>query len=122
VSRRDGVEGRTAERARSLNNPLYAVEGASAFAGCSLLRSDAHNVAFDAIKRAEQGDELVVRLHEYEYTGARGTVTLTGDCPIASWQECDLMERPVGDIRANGEPLTFELAPYEIKTFLIRMS
>ncbi|CAI6083822.1 alpha-mannosidase [Cohnella sp. JJ-181] len=117
--RGDWADGGTARAAWSLNNPLLPMPGASAFAGKSLLRADAAHVAFDAIKKAEDEDALLVRLHEY--AGARGVVTLTGDCEIASWQECDLMERPAGERHDGGEPLRFELSPYEIKTFLIRL-
>ncbi|MEK0316807.1 alpha-mannosidase [Cohnella sp. 56] len=115
----DWTEGGTARAAWALNNPLLLTGGASAFAGKSLLRADAEHVAFDAFKKAEDEDALIVRLHEY--AGGRGTVTLTGDCEIASWQECDLMERPTGELHGGDEPLRFELAPYEIKTFLIRL-
>lgn len=115
----DWAQGGTARAAWCLNNPLLTAPGASAWAGKSLLRADAEHVAFDAIKRAEDGDALVVRLHEY--AGGRGTVTLTGDCEIASWQECDLLERPLGERHDGGEPISFELTPYEIKTFLVAL-
>nr|BAB40444.2 alpha-D-mannosidase [Bacillus sp. GL1] len=115
----DWASGGTATAAWALNNPLLAVPGASAFAGKSLLRADGAHIAFDAIKKAEDEDALVVRLHEY--AGGRGLTTLTPGCEIASWQECDLLERPIGDRHDGDKPLRFELAPYEIKTFLIRL-
>jgi len=46
---------------------------------------------------------------------------LFGDWSIASWQECDLMERPISDEVNNGE-IDFYIKPYEIKTFLVRFS
>ncbi|MFC3803794.1 alpha-mannosidase [Cohnella sp. GCM10012308] len=115
----DWTAGGTATAAWALNNPLLAVPGGSAFAGKSLLRTDGAHIAFDAIKRAVDEDALVVRLHEY--AGGRAVTTLTLGCEIASWQECDLLERPIGELRSGGEPLQFALAPYEIKTFLIRL-
>lgn len=115
----DWAAGGTATAAWALNNPLLTVPGASAFAGKSLLRADGGHIAFDAIKKAEDEDALVVRLHEY--AGGRSVATLTPGCEIASWQECDLLERPIGERHAGDEPLQFALAPYEIKTFLIRL-
>lgn len=110
----------TAERAWSLNNPLFVAAGESAASGKSLLRTETPGVAIDAMKRAEKSEELIVRLHEYH--GARGETELFSDFGIASWQECDLMERPIGQVHGDGEPLRFELAPYEIKTFRLSLS
>ncbi|SFB07520.1 alpha-mannosidase [Cohnella sp. OV330] len=115
----DWAAGGTATAAWALNNPLLTIPGASAFAGKSLLRADGEHIAFDAIKKAEDEDALIVRLHEY--AGGRGVATLTLGCKIASWQECDLLERPIGERHDGAEPLQFALAPYEIKTFMIRL-
>ncbi|QIZ67928.1 hypothetical protein HF500_12280 [Geobacillus subterraneus] len=43
---------------------------------------------------------------------------ITSDLPIFAWQECDLMEREVGEGTIS-EKLEFDIHPYEIKTFLI---
>ncbi|WP_217597611.1 glycosyl hydrolase-related protein, partial [Cohnella sp. GbtcB17] len=82
-------------------------------------RADGGHIAFDAIKKAVDEDALIVRLHEY--AGGRGVATLTPGCEVASWQECDLLGRPIGVRHAGDEPLRFALAPYEIKTFVIRL-
>ena len=56
----------------------------------------------------------------HEFAGARGTVEISSDLAIQSWQECDLMERPVGEMHKESH-LSFQVTPYEIKTFLIEI-
>ncbi|UUZ80923.1 alpha-mannosidase [Paenibacillus sp. P26] len=70
-------------------------------------------------EKAEDSDEIVVRMHEY--AGIRGKVTLSGDSGISAWQELDLMERPAGE-EHTGSPATFEIKPYEIITLRLRLN
>ncbi len=113
------VEGNTVSEAWDLNNPLYAVAGAAAQKQFSMFAADAENVMIDAVKRAEDEDKIVVRVHEF--TGRRGAVTLSSSLPIASWQECNLLEEPTGD-KTTGVTNQFKLKPYEIKTFLVELA
>lgn len=115
---RDWAEGRTAEEAWMLNNPLRAVEGRlNGETGKSLFRTDAAGVAIDAVKLSEQGDSCVIRLHEF--FGGRRKVKLSSGYPVRSWQLCDLMERPQGEVASGGE-IELEFKPYEIHTLLIK--
>jgi len=68
----------------------------------------------DAVKKAEDSDSLIVRLHDY--SGMREKVVLTSDLNVVSWQECDLMERPIGEPQA-ADRVEFNLLPYELRTF-----
>ncbi len=114
----DWAEGRTAEEAWMLNNPLRAVQGV--FAGeknKSLIHTNAAGIAIDAIKRSEHGDSCVIRLHEF--FGGRRKVKLSSGYPVHSWQLCDLMERPQGEVTSGGE-IELEFKPYEIHTLLIK--
>ncbi|MNW64047.1 alpha-mannosidase [compost metagenome] len=101
-----------------LNNPLFYARGESIAAGKSLFRLNADHVMVDAVKKAEDTNALIVRLHEF--TGARGEVQLTSDFRIHAWQECDLMERPIAK-EQRGPELGFDLKPYEIKTFFVQL-
>ncbi|MDF2923775.1 MAG: alpha-mannosidase [Paenibacillaceae bacterium] len=114
----DWVQGQTVQEAWFLNNRLRAVKGAySAGAGKSLIRMDRDNIAVDAVKMAEDGSGWIIRLHEY--TGVRSPITLVSDYPVASWQECDLLERPVDEaVQSSG--ITLQVNPYEIKTLLVK--
>jgi len=81
-----------------------------------LFRVDANNIMIDAVKKAEDTNQIVLRLHEF--TGRRGKVCITSDLSITAWQECDLMERGIGGKKTDAK-LEFDINPYEIKTFLI---
>jgi alpha-mannosidase len=114
----DWVEGRTVDEAWALNNPLTLNHGASSIAGQSLIKLDAAGIMVDAVKKAEDSERIIVRLHEF--TGARGTACLTSDFPLESWQETDLMERPIGELHKQSF-VQFQIQPYEIKTFLLEL-
>jgi len=114
----DWEAGRTRQEAWQLNNPLVWSAGLSPAAGKSLLRADAEAVHFDAVKEAEDGGALIVRLHEA--TGASVRVALESDYEIAAWQECDLMERPLGP-QAPWADVALYLAPYEIRTLRLAL-
>src|SRR5699024_5976922 len=87
------TEGETVQEAWQLNNPLTSEHGEISKNGKSLLECSADNIMIDAVKKAEYSDAVVVRVHEYK--GKRNKVTLSGDWQIDSWEECDLMERPI---------------------------
>ncbi|WP_248924465.1 alpha-mannosidase [Paenibacillus hamazuiensis] len=112
------LEGNTVREAWQLNNPLTCTAGKPALAKLCLFGTDNEHVLIDAVKKAEDGDRVVLRLHEF--AGGRGMVEIASGLPIRSWQECDLLERPVGE-RHTVPTLRFPIAPYEIKTFLIEM-
>ncbi|WHY86026.1 alpha-mannosidase [Neobacillus novalis] len=110
------VDGLTVQEAWDLNQPLSYLEGKSNQEYMSLFKMSADHVLIDAVKKAEDSNLTVVRLHEF--TGRRGTVEITSDLLNNSWQECDLLERPLGEVK-NTNNLQFEIKPYEIKTFLV---
>lgn len=116
--RGDWREGDTVKEAWALNNPLQVWAGATSLAGLSLIRTSSPHVLIDAVKKAEDEHRLVVRLHEF--AGGRGACTLTSDFEITSWQECDLLERPTGELRQTST-VELDVVPYEIKTVLIEI-
>ena len=112
----DWVEGNTVPEAWSLNSPLAFVPGKPVSPRFSMFRLSADHVMIDAVKKAEDHHHVVLRVHEF--TGRRGPVEIRSDLPINSWQEIDLLERPVGERSTEGV-IRFEIRPYEIKTFAI---
>ena len=84
----------------------------------SMIRLSTNTVMVSALKKSEDGQKLVVRVHDY--SGSRQQIDMTSDLNIISWQECNLMERPEGEVHT--EPvITFVLEPYEIRTFEIEV-
>jgi alpha-mannosidase len=110
--------------AASVPPTLFAVEGAG--------------VVIEAVKRAAEGDDLIVRL--YESTGSRVAAQITCAYPIASVVETDLLERPLtegvspafdlwqaSEVASHDAPQPVEAGwrcqfrPYEIRTFRVTL-
>ncbi|GGH78315.1 alpha-mannosidase [Pullulanibacillus pueri] len=115
----DWVAGRTVQEAWDLNQPLSSIGGQVNVNSLSLFQLSVDHVVIDAIKKAEDEDKLILRLHEF--TGKRGTVEVKSDLQVKSWQETDLMERPIEASASEGD-FSFSIKPYEIKTFLVDLT
>lgn len=115
----DWLQGDTVRRAWALNQPLQSTSGRVDRPEMSLFKLNTDKVMIDAVKKAEDSDAIVVRLHDY--SGMRSHLNMTSDLDIVSWQACDLMERPIGDVVA-GDTVSVAIEPYEIQTFLIHLS
>ncbi|MEK4749133.1 alpha-mannosidase [Bacillus circulans] len=114
----DWREGRTVQEAWDLNQPLKSLVGKLQSQDFSLFQIASDHCFIDAVKKAEDEDKVIVRLHEF--MGKRGTVELTSDAPIKGWQECNLLEGKNGEKQEN-EIITFAIKPYEVKTFLVEI-
>ena len=86
----------------------------------SLIRINRENVIVVAVKAAEDGDGYIIRLHEA--MAMRGPVTLSFVAAVASATEVDLLERPLRDHPVHGRRVTFEMTPYELKTFRVKLA
>ena len=113
-------EAGVSRHAWDLNAPLYAVPGeiADSLDGRSLLSCDNPNVTIDVVKKAEDSEHLIVRLHEH--AGSRGPLTLRSDLGIAAWQHCSLLERLTGPERRE-EEIRDSVSPYQIRTYRVTM-
>jgi alpha-mannosidase len=110
-----------------LNVPVVCVAGpgkslaaAKDGSSSSFLQVDCTHVIVETVKPAEDGDGLIVRL--YEAHNQRGQGTLTFARSIDSAQECNLLEQPINDVYCQGNSLSFQVRPFEIKTFRIRLA
>jgi len=97
--------------------PKYKGE-TSAF---SLMNIDNNQVNIQAIKMAEDGSGIIVRLQEL-HGKACSDLTLTAIKPILSAEELDGVERPL-NIKLAPKKGTLKLSfePYELKTILIKL-
>ncbi len=124
----DVAEGKVIEQARELNfaSHFYAPDGFSGgFEEKIIKLSGAKGVFVEAVKMAEDGEDIIVRL--YEGYGKEATVeaTLFKDSDIVPEKisVCDLLENNLEqDIDYDKERKTINLAfePFEIKTIRIR--
>ena len=106
------VESDVIEESVKLNLPVRAAANMAGDAFSTFLSNSDH-VYFDAIKKAEDGDELVLRVHECR--GGQADVELTPGFAMASYQRCNLLEEPQGEPIEAGT-LRFHLRPFEIAT------
>ncbi|OCA85968.1 alpha-mannosidase [Bacillus sp. FJAT-27225] len=115
----DWYEGRTVQEAWSLNQPLTSYQRKMEAEQLSLFTTPNENIMIDALKKAEDNNSVLIRIHDF--SGGREVVELNSERPILSWQECDLLENPIGDIQETGT-MNVLVKPYEIKTFKIAFS
>jgi alpha-mannosidase len=139
----DWRAGGTVAAAYALNRPTLTRwlpatgrRGAERQALTSLFTAEPGQVVLEAVKRPAEGDGLIVRV--YEARGSRRTARVRSACDIARVEECDLLERTLnaGASRAyelwraspvashdapvvDGAAWTFELRPFEVRTFRV---
>jgi alpha-mannosidase len=101
--------------ARRFNQPLLWAQGSAQ--PRSYATVDDPNLVLDTIKRAEDGDALVVRL--YEAHGARGAASLRLGLPVKSAHFANLLEDQGEAARVDGDAIEVPYRPYEIVTLLI---
>jgi alpha-mannosidase len=120
----------TVRQGYELNNPLIALAGGKADAGelppsHSFLRIEPAQLVVTALKRAEDGDDLILRFYD-----AAGTAAQARIAPGFKWaraSEATLLEKPTeAPVKAapgagtGGDELRLNVEPFEIKT--VRMS
>lgn len=116
--RGDWKSGETVREARALNNPILVIPG-SMVQWPSLLTLSHENIIFDSIKKAEESDEIVIRVHEAHGQSTRATMEF--GVRIDQALECDLLENEVGKLKLKKTKLPLKFSPFEIKTLRVRL-
>ena len=80
-------------------------------------KSESENVIVDTLKKAEDSEDLVLRV--YECFNRRTDCTIDLNVEVSKAIECDLMENDICDAVIEDNVLKFTIKPYEIKTFKI---
>ncbi len=113
----------TIMHARRLNHPLrtYPVTGAGTWLPVEfgLLRCQTPGVVVDTVKKAEDSDDLIVRV--YEAHGGRVMTTLAFAIPVEAAEEVNLLEESLGPVDVIVDTLRFSLTPYQIRSFRVRL-
>ncbi|WJV66209.1 alpha-mannosidase [Pectobacteriaceae bacterium CE70] len=107
----------TAQQAFYLNEPLSVMSGEWRAPAMPLVQVEHPFIQLDALKKAEQGDWLIIRLHEF--AGGRQHVTLKTAFPVLWWAECDLLEVMEDQNTRAEQGITLHFTPYEIKTLAL---
>ena len=86
----------------------------------SMLKVDNDQVAVVAMKKAEDGDGVIVRVRELTGRAAEH-VRLKFPTTIASAREVDGQERPIGDVASGIPELSFDMEPYGLRAFELKL-
>ncbi|WP_455584196.1 glycoside hydrolase family 38 N-terminal domain-containing protein [Bacteroides sp.] len=111
--------------ASCLNQPMLAFQAPKHTGslgknfGFASLNTD--KVAVKALKKAEESDEIIVRL--YELTGyAQNDVELSFPTAIVSAREVNGIEEAVGTVDYSGNKLSFNIGKFQPKTFAVKLA
>lgn len=119
----DWREANTVQMAYMLNNPVEtkfedAHEGK--LPKClSMVKVDKDNVIVEVVKKAEDNDDIIVRM--YECYNKRTKVSVEFFKDLKGVVECNLMERDLEEIAYDKNSFNFEIKPYEIKSFRLKV-
>jgi len=118
-------EAQTDWQAQRLNAPLIAFqtskhEGAQG-RSFSLLHVDNPRIRVLAVKKAEQGDEIIVRLVELDGK-PQSNVRVSFAAPVTSAREVNGQEQPVGAAIVTAGALVTSFGAYQPRTFALRLT
>lgn len=107
------TDGGTIEYANRLNLPAQVVTGGLADTR-KLVQVSSTDVQIDVVKKAEDEDCLIVRLHECR--GGTANITLSSEYPVKKFVPCNLLEHDCGEA-VEGNAVTFTTKPFQIHTY-----
>lgn len=115
----DWRSGGTENESFNINVPLICHKGGHAGRNFSFMSVSDEDVVLETIKKAHDGNGVIVRLYEIWNTRRKTRLITSGN--IAYVKETDLMENDIddSDIKVSGNGFNFEIRPYEIKTFRV---
>jgi alpha-mannosidase len=121
----DWRQAQTDWQGQRLNDPLIAFE-ASSHAGAlgrefSLLKVSNPRIRVLALKKAEQGDEIIVRLVELDGK-PQPDVRISFDTPITAAREVNGQEQSAGAATVNAGALVTSFSAYQPRTFAVRLT
>ena len=120
----DWRRGQTDWQAQRLNQPLIAFESprhpGNLGKRFSLLKVSEPRVRVLALKKAEDSDELIVRLVELDGKPAKN-VRIRFPAPLMAAREVDGQERPLGAAAIAKGELETVFGPYQPRTFAVKL-
>mgnify|MGYP000980175431 CR=1 FL=1 len=111
-------EGGTAKQGYQLNTPLSILKDKKVKSGAdfgNILSVDCDNVFIEAVKPAEDGNGIIVRL--LEKYGKNCCVKVQTGLPVKSVMKCNMIEEAEFEIPCNRRSFTYNIRPYKIETF-----
>jgi alpha-mannosidase len=114
------IAGKVVQAGYELNVPLRVLAGEPQTDLITFAHLDVENVVIEAVKKAEDGDDIILRL--YEATGATTRATLTLNVnPGAIWKT-NLLEEPEEKLSFTHNSVELALKPFEIVTLRVQVA
>jgi len=111
--------------AAKLNEPMLTFEApkhdGALGKSVSFVDISTDQVAIKTLKKAENSDDIVFRVYELKGKSA-GNVTVNFSADIASAAELNGIEEKIGEVGFSGKSLTFNLTPFQPKTFSVKLT
>lgn len=119
-------DGNVAWRAARLNQPLRAFQPPQHDGGLgrsvSMIRTNDPQVAIRAVKKADTGDEMIVRVQNLHDDTAED-VRISAITPILAAREVNGVEEPVeGEFTVAEGALVFDMRAYRPRTFALKLA
>lgn len=112
-------DGKVAQTGYEVNVPLLVTEGTRKMKEGSYLYTDCDNIIIDTVKKAENGDDIIIRMFETYGTVSEGKLCF--GFPAAGCTETDLLEQFIAEVPVMGTSISFKINPYEIKTYRVHV-
>ena len=112
----------TQREAYALNDPVISYQSPLKSSKmitdqCSLVSVSAPNVLVETVKRAENGNGMILRL--YESQRKRGPVSLRFAFPVENAWTTNLLEENETRLKVERDTVSFDIKPYQIMTLRI---
>jgi alpha-mannosidase len=108
------MKGRTVQHARELNNPVLVFPNVLVEEIPSLMESSRPNIIVDSVKKAEESDDIIIRMHEAH--GISTDTSLHFGIDSANIMECNLLEIDEKPHKVTKSKLPIKFKPFEIRT------
>ncbi len=120
----DAVAGGVTQAGYEFNLPLRLAEVKSGSGqrpvSNSYLMVSTSNVIVEAVKKAEDGDELIVRLYESGHSNANAVIHF--GFPVVKVEETNLIEESLNELPLNNNETALLFRPFEIKTIKVTLT
>ena len=121
----DWSKSETPWQAEFLNKPLIAFETpkheGKESSEISFLKISSSSVGLMAMKKAEQGDYIVVRVNEITGNDEKG-ISLRFKNKITEAFEVNGQEQKIGEANFSGNTINFDISHYSIRSFAIKLA
>ncbi|MBB5235916.1 glycosyl hydrolase-related protein [Deinococcus budaensis] len=113
------AEGGTVREAADLNSPLVALPVSGPVPAGSRISASGLPVALGSLKKAEEGEGLILRL--YEPHGARGEARLE-IAGLRRAERVNLLQEEAQPLALTGEGVQLTLRPFEVVTLRLHVA